>query len=304
MEINFEFRKERKLGEIVQDFVNLVRLIFEHFVRTILGLAAIPLCLILVLVYFGTTKINLTTSEGWEGNREVILIAILTACILVVVSLIFYGLAIEYFVLLKNKRSTAFGTKDVWDGFKRNIRKYFVFLVVSLISLTILSIPLGLIFALLMFIPFVGNFAVGIGMAMVGVWYFCAFLFYRENYMDAHTALQQTFKAMKNKFFDYGVSSYIISFIFQGMLMMLMIVPAVIITLIAYNVVGFNDSFFDSFIGRMLSSIGVTILVLLYLVYYMFSVLVSGIIYESAKEIAYGENVYEKIEQLGKERDA
>ncbi|NQD72021.1 ABC transporter permease, partial [Sphingobacterium shayense] len=127
MEINFEFRKERKLGEIVQDFVNLVRLIFEHFVRTILGLAAIPLCLILVLVYFGTTKINLTTSEGWEGNREVILIAILTACILVVVSLIFYGLAIEYFILLKNKRSTAFGTKDVWDGFKRNIRKYFVF---------------------------------------------------------------------------------------------------------------------------------------------------------------------------------
>ena len=122
--------------------------------------------------------------------------------------------------------------------------------------------------------------------------------------MDAHTALQQTFKAMKNKFFDYGVSSYIISFIFQAMLMMLMIVPAVIITLIAYNVVGFNDSFFESFIGRMLSSIGVTILVLLYVVYYMFSVLVSGIIYESVKEIIYGENIYEKIEQLGKGRDA
>ena len=35
----------------------------------------------------------------------------------------------------------------------------------------------------------------------------------------------------------------------------------------------------------------------------MFTVLVSGIIYETAKEVTYGEDVYEKIQNLGKEED-
>ena len=269
MEINFEFRKERKPGEIVQDFVNIVRLISGHFFRTILRLAVAPLCTMLVLIYYGTTKINLTTSDGWLANKEVILVASLTAFSLMIASMVFYGLGVEYFLLLKNKRSTQFGTKDVWQAFIKNIRKYFVFFLVTLISFAILFVPLGLIFALLLFVPFIGNFAVGIAMAGVSVWYFCAFVFYREGYMDAHNSLQQTLKLMKYKFFSYGVASYIVSFIFQGMMMMLMIVPSVIIALIAYNVVGFNEGFFDSFIGRILSSVGVTVLVL-YRLFYVF----------------------------------
>lgn len=304
MEINFEFRKDRKLGDIVQDFVNLIRLIFAHFFRTILRLAVVPLCVMLVLIYYGTTKINLTSDQGWLENKEVLVVAAFFVFSFMIASMLFYGLGIEYFILLKTKRSTAFGTKDVWEGFIKNIRKYFVFLLIALISLALLFIPLAVIFALLLFVPFVGNFALGIGVTILGIWYFCAFLFYRESYMEAHTALQDTFKLIKNRLFTYGVASYIVSFIFQAMLMMLMLVPSLIIALIAYNVLGFNEGFFDSFTGRFLSSIGVTILVLIYVIYYMFSILVSGIIYESAKEFSYGENVYEKIVQIGKERGA
>lgn len=307
MEIEFEFKKERKLGEIVQDFINLLRLVLKHFFDTIFRLAVAPLCCMLVLIYYGTTKINLTSSRGLSESTDLIILAIVVVFLLLLVSMIFFGLAIEYFILLKTKRNTDFGSADVWTAFKQHIVKYLVFLLVAILALLILFVPLGVVAMILAFIPLIGSFAIGILFAFVGVWFFCAFLFYREGYMEASSSLQQTFSILRKKIVDYSVSSYVVGFVFQVLLMMLSLMPVLIIGLIAYNTIGFEDTFFDSIYGRMLVSIGATILVLLYIVYYMFSVLVYGIIYETAKEVTYGEDIYAKIQRLGEgeeERDA
>src|SRR5690606_7245039 len=162
----------------------------------------------------------------------------------------------------------------------------------------ILFIPFMFALIILMFIPFVGSFAAGILGAFVGVWFFCAFLFYREGYMPASNAMQQSFSILKKKIIDYSVSSYVVSLVFQTLLVMLTLIPSLIIGIIAYNTIGFENTFFDSMAGRMFTSIGATLLVLLYIVYYMFTVLVSGIIYETAKEVTYGEDVYERYKIL------
>ncbi|WP_437919257.1 ABC transporter permease [Sphingobacterium sp. LRF_L2] len=303
MEIDFEFRKERKLGEIVQDFVNLLRLIIGHFFRTILRLAIVPLCLILVLIYYGTTKINLTQSQDFTDSLQVVGIAFACLGALVIVGMICYGFAIEYFILLKNKRNTDFTSADVWHAFRNHIGKYLKFLLIAIIALCILIIPLLLAMFILMFIPLIGSFAAGILMAFVGVWFFCAFLFYREGYMEGGNAIQQSFSLLRRKIIDYSISSYIVSFIFQALLMMLSLMPMLILGIIAYNTIGFQDTFFDSFLGRILVAIGGILFVLLYVVYYMLSVLISGIIYETAKEVNYGEDVYEKIADLGRRDD-
>ena len=304
MEIDFEFRKERKLGEIVQDFINLLRLVLRHFFQTILKLAVLPLCLMLILIYYGTTKINLTVTQSWVESMDLIFIGITALLALILVSMVFFGLAIEYFILLKNRRSTDFDSGDVWRAFMANRMKYLRFLLVTIIASFILFIPFILALAILMFIPLVGSFAAGILFSFVGVCFFCAFLFYREGYMSAGDAIQQTFSVLKKRIIDYSVSSYVVGFVFQALLMMLTLIPSLIIGIIAYNTIGFDSTFFDSAIGRMFTSIGATLIVLLYVVYYMFTVLVSGIIYETAKEVTYGEDVYEKIQNLGKERDA
>lgn len=303
MEIDFEFRKERKLSEIVQDFINLLRLVLRHFLQTILKLAIVPLCLMLILIYYGTTKINLTTNQAWTESLDMVFLAIAALLALVVVSIVFFGLAIEYFILLKNRRGTDFDAPDVWRAFVTNLGKYFKFLLVSIIAAIVLFIPLVIALIILLFIPFVGSFAAGILGAFVGVWFFCAFLFYREGYMPASNAIQQSFSILKKKVFDYGVSAYVVRLVFQALLVMLTLIPSLIIGIIAYNTIGFEHTFFDSMAGRMFTSIGGTMLVMLYIVYYMFTVLVSGIIYETAKEVTYGEDVYEKIQKLGEEED-
>lgn len=301
MEIDFEFKKERKLGEIVQDFINLLRLVLKHFFDTIFRLAVVPLCFMLALIYYATTKINLTATGRFGESAEIIVIAVVVVILLLLVSMVFFGLAIEYFILLKTKRSTDFRSVDVWRSFRQHIGKYLAFLLTSLLALLILIVPLGVAAVILAFIPLIGSFAIGILFAFVGVWFFCAFLFYREGYMDVGNTFLQTFSILRKKIFDYSVSSYLVSFVFQVLLLMLSIMPVLIIGLIAYNTIGFEDTFFESVYGRLFVTIGAIILILLYIIYYMFSVLVYGIIYETAKEITYGEDIFSKIERLGME---
>ncbi|KGE14911.1 hypothetical protein [Sphingobacterium deserti] len=299
MDIAFEFRKERKLGEIVQDFINLLRIVLKHFFYTIFRLAVIPLCAMLVLIYYITTKINLTSTANFDESLDIIWIAIIAVGALVLIGMVFFGLAIEYFILLKSSRNTDFNSSDVWQAFVKHITSYLKFLVVAILALLILAIPFMICALILAFIPLVGSFAIGILGAFIGVWFFCAFLFYREGYFDAFSSLQQTFSILRKKIFDYSVSSYIVSFIFQILLMMLSLMPTIIFGLIAYNTIGFDETFFNSLLGRMIVSLGATVLVFLSIVYYMSSVLVYGIIYETAKEIRFGEDIYEKIGRLG-----
>src|SRR5690606_6998843 len=197
-----------------------------------------------------------------------------------------------------------FDAKSVVRSFRGHIGKYLKFLVVSIVAGLLLSIPLLLGVGILSFIPFIGSFAAGILMAFVGTWFACSFLFYREGYYGLTDTIQQTFGLLKKKFIDYGVSSYVVGMVFQILLMMLTIIPSVIVGIIAYNTLGFTDTFFDTFAGRMLTALGGTVLIVLYLVYYLLSVLVYGIIYETAKEMKYGEDVYDKINSLGRGNDA
>ncbi len=55
MEIDFEFQKERKIGDFVQSFIDLFKLIYRHFVSTIFGLSALPLAGIALVYYFLST---------------------------------------------------------------------------------------------------------------------------------------------------------------------------------------------------------------------------------------------------------
>ncbi|TDS14598.1 ABC transporter permease [Sphingobacterium paludis] len=299
MDIAFEFRRERKLGEIVQDFINLLRIVLKHFFYTIFRLAVIPLCGMLVLVYYITTKINLTSTARFSESLDIFGIASIAIGLLLLVGMVFFGLAIEYFILLKNNRNTDFNSADVWQAFVQHIALYLKFLAVSIVATLILAIPFMICVLILAFIPLVGSFAIGILSAFIGVWFFCSFLFYREGYFDATSSLQETFSILRKKIVDYSVSSYIVSFVFQILLMMLSLMPTIIFGLIAYNTIGFDDTFFNTLLGRMLVSLGATVVVFLSIVYYMSSVLVYGIIYETAKEIKYGQDIYEKIERLG-----
>jgi len=303
MELNFEFKKERKLGEFVQDFVDLLKLVIRHFCATLFKLAVVPLAMMLLLFYYLTTKINFGADFSEADLFAIWSLFFAIVGVLIILAIIFFGIAIEYFILLRNHNSTDFGSTEVWSNFKSHIGIYLRFFGAAVIVSLIIALPVFIVMVIASFIPIIGSFLAGILMSCVSVWFFCAFMLYREGYYTLTACFTSAFDMLRKKIFDYGVSSYIVSAIFQILLMMMSLVPVLVLGLIAYNTIGFDDHFFDTFSGKLIASLGGTIFAMIMITSYMFSVLISGLIYESAKEIRFGENIYETIANLGRRAD-
>lgn len=299
MEVDFEFQKERKIGDFVQSFIDLFKSIYKHFVTTIFGLSALPLGGIALVYYFLSTKITFSANSNSFEDIDGLTWAGVLILALLALGLYVYGISIEYFILLKERKNTQFSGQEVLRNFRLNIGRYFRFLFAMILALVVIFIPVVFVAAIAIFIPFIGSFAIGILMSMVGIWLFCSFLFYREGYSDLGSCFTDAYVMLSKKLVQYGVATYIVNFIFQMAVMMISIVPMIIISLLSYNFLGVEAAFFDSSWGKLLMTLGGLFVTLFTLFLYMAGVLANGIIYETAKDLKFGERIYAMIDQIG-----
>ncbi|WP_149914809.1 ABC transporter permease [Sphingobacterium cavernae] len=302
-QIDFEFKRERKLGEFVQDFINLLKVINRHLFAVLFRLLIIPICLVILIGYYLTTQMRISASFTNVDYFNVGVSVLSLVLLIMLISLFAFGFTIEYFILLRNKRTLDFDSKELWTQFRNNIASYLRFFLAMLVVGVLIAVPVILGVLLSAFIPIVGSFASGIIFSMVGLWFFTAFMLYREGYYDLMDCFGSAFSLLKKKIFEYGLASYIVSFIFQALLSIVTIIPMVIIFAISYNAIGFSTEFFDSEWGRTIATFGGLVVVLLFIVYYMLSVISYGIIYETAKELRFGEDIFDRIEKLGGDKN-
>lgn len=302
--IDFEFRRERKLGEFVQDFINLLKVINRHLISELFKLLLVPIALVILMGYYLSTQLSLNNSYTTIDSVNVFLSFMALGGLIFIIALFAFGFGIEYFILLRNRKSLDFNSFDIWNQFKAHIGYYFRFFLAMLIVGIIIFIPTALAMMLSAFIPFVGSFAVGILLSAIGLWFFSSFMLYREGYDDLLDCFGSAFGMLKKKILEYGLASYIVSFIFQSLLSIITVFPLVIIFLITYNSIGFNNDFFASGLGRSIATFGGLIVTLLVIIYYLLSVISFGIIYETAKELKYGEDVFDRIDKLAGEAHA
>ena len=256
MEIDFEFQKERKVGDFIQSFIDLFKLIYKHFVSTIFGLSAVPLAAIALVYYFLSTKITFSANSDSFEDIDAFTWAGLLILALIALGLYVYGISIEYFMLLKERKSTGFSGSEVFRNFRSNLGKYFMFLIAMILALIVVFIPLAIVAVICAFIPFIGSFAIGILGSMVGIWLFCSFLFYREGYSDLGSCFTDAYVMLSKKLIQYGIATYIVNFIFQMAVMMISIVPLIIMGLLSFNFLGIDAAFFDSSWGKLLMTFG------------------------------------------------
>lgn len=296
---DFELKKERKLSEFVQDFINLLKLLIGHLPKVLFPILILPICGMTLLGYFISTQLNLNVNYS-NAEMETIIVTFVGAFLAIIfIGLFAFGLAIEYFILIRDTKGLAFGTADIWHAFKRNFGHYFRFLLASILVTIILIVPVVIVLFISLFIPLVGTLLIGVVFAIIGLWFFSAFMLYREGYHDLMDSYTSAFAMLKSKLFEYGIASYIVTFIFQALMTLMTIMPAIIIALVAYNFIGFNDSFFDSYFGKILVTLGTSIVSVFYIIYFILSVLSYGIIYETAKELRYSENIFDRIAKIG-----
>jgi hypothetical protein len=108
---------------------------------------------------------------------------------------------------------------------------------------------------------------------------------------------------LSKKLIQYGIATYIVNFIFQMAVMLISIIPMIIIALLSFNFLGVDAAFFDSSLGKLLMTLGGLFITLFTLFLYMSGVLANGIIYETAKDLKFGERIYGMIEKIGGEHE-
>lgn len=296
----FEFKRERKLGEFVQDFINLLKIIFGHMSTELLKLLIIPLCLMLLIGYYISTQLNMNANYN-SGEVVSMFFALGTAVICILINgVLAFGFTIEYFILLRNRRELTFGYREVWSAFKQHLGKYLRFFLGAIVVTIIVMIPVIIVVFVAALIPFIGTLAVGLVFAVLGLWYFTAFMLYREEYYDLFDTFSSAYTLLKDKIAEYGIASYVVTFLFRSLMTLIGIIPFIVISVVAYNYAGFSYNFFETFTGRLLITLGSTLLSLFFIMYYMLSVISYGIIYETAKELRFGEDVFEKIQNIGR----
>lgn len=298
-QIDFEFKRERKLGEFVQDFINLLKVINRHLVAVLFTLLIIPICLVVLIGYYLTTQLRFNNAFTDIDYFSVGASFISLALLVMLISLFAFGFTIEYFIILRNRKMIDFEAKDVWMQFRVHMGYYLRFFLAMLVVFVLISIPTALAVLLAAFIPIVGSFAAGIIFSIIGLWFFTSFMLYRENYYDLIDCFGSALTLLRKKILEYGLASYIVSFIFQALLSIITILPMIIIFMISYNFIGFDNDFFSTGWGRAIATFGSLVVVLLFIIYYMVSVISYGIIYETAKELKFGEDVFARIERLG-----
>lgn len=112
-QIDFEFKRERKLGEFVQDFINLLKVINRHLFAVLFRLLIIPICTVILIGYYLTTQMRINASftniDYFNVGASVLSLVLL----IMLISMFAFGFTIEYFILLRNKKRLNFDSKEL-----------------------------------------------------------------------------------------------------------------------------------------------------------------------------------------------
>lgn len=310
--LNFTFKKSRKLGELISDYIALFKLIFKHFNKNILTIALPFMALFTVFVFFSInyfTELFDTRAERLFGVASgisiflflsfIVLIAIIMTCFFLLVSV--FG--IEYMLLLEEKGNTDFTFSDVWRNIKSNIGKYILFFLSSILVGFILAIPLSIVYMILVFIPLIGTIGVGILSAMLMLVMYTALFLYiqkRETLWQSYIA---SFKLVKSKLFEYGLAAYLFQFMVQIILGVLLIIPAIIFFIIGFTTIGFTEDFFHTFGGKFITAAGSSILTLFVIFSSIYLISFYVLTYFSLLEVSLSEETLDNIDQIGSTQD-
>src|SRR5690554_448023 len=173
--LDFTFKKNRKLGELISDYIALFKMIFKHFNKNIITLS-LPFAAIFMLLMFYSFSyfVPFIYNSNEPSLGSIIGIAVSFSFLMFFFILIISVFGIEYMLLLEEKGNTDFTTGDVFAKIKQNFGKYLLFFLSSILIMLMISIPFGTAAFILAFIPLVGTIAIGILGAMLMLFIYCS----------------------------------------------------------------------------------------------------------------------------------
>ena len=308
--LDFTFKKNRKLGELISDYITLYKQIFKHFNKNILALSLPFVALIILGVFAFITQIIpiLNNLDLYDGNNVTLISSTVSLVLIAYIFMIILGVTtstfgIEYMFLLEERRNTNFTMSDILNNVKAKIGKYIAFFFYSILIMLLLSIPLGIIFFILAVIPILGMIALGIFSAMVMLFFYCALFLYIQGKETLGGSYMASFNLIKSKIFEYGVATYIFQIMTQITIGFITVIPIIILFIIGFFTHDFSYEMLETFKGKLLIAAGSALVLLAWIFAVIYMITFAVLQYFSLLEIKYGEETLDDIEQIGNTAD-
>lgn len=302
--LDFEFIKSRGLGDLIQDYISLFKQIFKHFNKSIFKFLLPLLAVFLILFFFATSLgVNIFYNKQWSDPTVFIILLGVASLVFFFYFLFIPTFGIEYMFLLEEQKDTSFSGTDVWRRVRQHLSQYALFFLSSIVVALIIAIPFLIVAFVFTFIPFLGQIALGIMASCLSIVFICGLFLYlkgREELFDSYLA---AFRLLKKKILLYGLTAYIFRICLTICLGLLTILPLVILGIIGYNTIGFNQQFFISFTGKILLSIGGSISILFMTISTIYSMSFYTLIYFSSLEATNKEGTLEQISRIGNDQN-
>lgn len=298
--LSFIFKKERNFGELFSDYIGLFKLIFKHFNKNII-VVAVPFMAILMVFSFFSISYFVEQFEFGSSDRVVstVLIFVSLSFLLFLFMTLISIFGIEYMLLLEERGETDFGPKDIFASIRKHLSKYIAFFLASTLVIIIAAIPFSIVAVIFVFIPIIGQLALGIIGAIFALYLYCSMLLYLTGKQSLFNSFFASFHLIGKNFLMYGLAGYCMQMIIQIFFGLLVMIPVIVLGVIAFTTIGFNEDFFTSFGGKMMVSAGIALLCLLvtYSIIYIIGFYVLS--FFSLLEKTKSEQTIEDIESIG-----
>jgi len=298
--LNFTFKKTRRFGDLIQDYISLFKIIFKHLNAKIISIALPVVAVFILLIYYLATFVTgMINSLEPFNSISMSFIPMILILLVFLFFILITTFGIEYMFLLEERQDFSFTSKDIYMRIRQHLGKYIRFFLSSILVGLLIMIPFVIIAFVLNFIPIVGQLVLGIMSACLLLFFNCALFLYlqdREGIWDSYRA---SFRLIGAKVFEYGAASYVLQLMAQIILGFIALIPIAIIGIIAFSTIGFSIQFFDGFAGKFLVSIGGSILMLFLIFFSIYMVTFYVLQYFSLLESTYKEDTLEQINQIG-----
>ncbi|MAN58510.1 MAG: hypothetical protein CMC08_01590 [Flavobacteriaceae bacterium] len=300
-----EMRQPRDIGDIISVYFEFFKLNLKNYLNIFVTynglfiLGFIGVSYLLVTGFMGTIQMNENASIMGQGSDETFVYIGLGALgffiLFVMTAILNYSLAASYMVVYDSEKTHKIEKTTVWALIKQQAGNIFVFIVLMIL----IYVGIFILGVILSIVPLVGTLAFYLLLMAYTAWMGLSFMCMLMEKKHVTDALGEGWHLLF-KFFWKSVLVNLVVGILVGLLLMLVLtVPAVLLGIYAYFSVESGAALDTSPFSKILWTLGLAILMVVYSLNQSLQQFINGVLYFSLHEELYNDHARAKIDQIG-----
>lgn len=293
-----KLRVRRDIGDIISAYFEFLKQNFKTYFNIFISYNGI-----FILALLGCSYLLVSGFMGFLNDNETLQNQLFIGfgflgfiIVYIITAILNYSLAASYMVRYIEEKGGPIEKRSVWSKVSQNLGKIILFILL----LIVLYLGVGIVGAILSFIPVLGMIAYYFLVLGYTAWMGLSFMVLMDQNRDVTDSLGEGWNLLTKFFWKAVLSNLIVTFLLGILMMMIMIVPGILIGFYVFHSLDSGQGIEESAISIILWTLALTLFLVMYLFNQSLVQFVNGVIYYSLHEEAYNVAAQERIDEIGR----